>query len=250
MTDRKCLIQLAVAEVEQRGYSLLTGAVDPISVTKLRQLCSKAIDDNTNTAVARSSRGHVYAARNLIDAAPETFSIFRQGVLRDFLNACLGADAGLVRIPFFDKPPERSWALPWHKDQTIAVADNSMASSVFSRPTTKLGVPHVIASDEILRRMVTLRIHLDDVTDENGPLRVIPGSHLTSQINEEPEMVVETIHAKAGDVLAMRPLITHSSGNSIEGTIRHRRILHLEFSGLRELPDGFRWHRFVAVNPH
>ena len=48
-----------------------------------------------------------------------------------------------------------------------------------------------------------------------------------------------------GDVLLMRPLLAHNSGRSHPETTRHRRILHLEFAGLAELPDGFAWHTFV-----
>jgi len=53
------------------------------------------------------------------------------------------------------------------------------------------------------------------------------------------------LHARAGDVLAMRPLVSHSSGASTPGTQRHRRVLHLEFAGCEELPDGFCWHDFI-----
>ena len=82
----------------------------------------------------------------------------------------------------------------------------------FSRPTQKAGVPHVIASDELLRQMLTLRIHLDEVTDENGPLRVIPQSHISSDSVGLGVDHAVTIYASAGDVLAMRPLISHASG--------------------------------------
>lgn len=51
--------------------------------------------------------------------------------------------------------------------------------------------------------------------------------------------------ATADDVLAMRPLISHSSGASKSGTHRHRRILHLEFAASPHLPDGMQWHDFV-----
>ncbi len=47
------------------------------------------------------------------------------------------------------------------------------------------------------------------------------------------------------DVLLIRPLVAHCSNRSIDGTDRHRRILHLEFAGLSTLPDGFAWHSFV-----
>jgi ectoine hydroxylase-related dioxygenase (phytanoyl-CoA dioxygenase family) len=150
-----------------------------------------------------------------------------------------------VRALFFDKPPERTWNLPWHKDTSIAVKDHSLNSTSFSRPTTKAGLPHVIASDEVLHQMLTLRIHLDEVTDENGPLRVIPNSHVSKDSTGIGIDRAVTIHAKVVDVLAMRPLITHASGSSLEGTRRHRRVLHLEFSSTENLPDSYQWHDYV-----
>lgn len=105
----------------------------------------------------------------------------------------------------------------------------------------------MIACDEVLKEMLTLRIHLDEVTDENGPLRVIPGSHVSSTSDGAGVNEAVTIHAGVGDVLAMRPLISHASGSSVEGTRRHRRILHLEFAASPMLPDGVTWHDFVDV---
>jgi ectoine hydroxylase-related dioxygenase (phytanoyl-CoA dioxygenase family) len=135
--------------------------------------------------------------------------------------------------------------LAWHKDLTIAVRDNRLPSQQFLRPTVKAGVPHVEAPIGLLQQMLTLRIHLDEVTHENGPLRVIPGSHRSGKENIETSTPPRVIHAQAGDVLAMRPLVSHSSGASSAETRRHRRVLHLEFSGQQQLPDGFAWHDFV-----
>ncbi len=95
--------------------------------------------------------------------------------------------------------------------------------------------------------MLTLRIHLDEVTDENGPLEVAVGSH---QNGKEPDAVntnVSTVTCQAGDVLAMRPLLSHTSGSSKVGTTRHRRILHYEFAGQPTLPDGYEWSLFEAL---
>ena len=156
---------------------------------------------------------------------------------------------GLVRALFFDKPPDRTWNLTWHKDTSVAVKDNSIRSASFSRPTTKAAVPHLIAADEVLHQMLTLRIHLDEVTDDNGPLEVIPGSHVSSDSDGVGVAGAVTIHARVGDVLAMRPLVSHASGSSAEGTRRHRRILHLEFAASPVLPDGMQWHDFVAAEP-
>ena len=231
--------------LERDGFFILPRAVDAAVIERLLGLFDEAFTDQSQSVLARSSRGHVYAARNLIDAIPEVSTVWQSSLMLNVLREVLGEKFGLVRALFFDKPPERTWNLPWHKDTSIAVKDNRASSSAFSRPTIKAGVPHVIACDEVLSQMLTLRIHLDEVTDENGPLRVIPGSHLSSQCDGVGADNAVTIHANPGDVLVMRPLISHASGLSVEGTLRHRRILHLEFAATETLADGYQWHDFV-----
>lgn len=164
-------------KIDTQGFCTLPLAMGPAVVDRLRTQCNERLRIADDGRDARSSRGLVYAARNVIDAVPDARTVWRGGILESTLRQVLGGEFGLVRGLFFDKPPDRTWSLPWHKDTAIAVADNSLPSPHFSRPTVKAGVPHVVASDDILRRMLTLRIHLDDVTDENGPLKVIPGSH-------------------------------------------------------------------------
>jgi len=231
--------------LERDGYCLLRHVISAETVVGLLDVCRGVFDDDSQGIRARSSRGHVYAARNLIQSVPQVSTVWQCKRLLSFLDKHLGQDFGLVRALFFDKPPDRTWALAWHKDTSIAVKENAAGSTSFSRPTVKLGVPHVIACDAVLRKMLTLRIHLDEVTDENGPLRVIPGSHVSSEsVGDGFDSAID-IHAAVGDVLAMRPLISHSSGSSSPGTKRHRRILHLEFAASRSLPDGFLWHDFV-----
>lgn len=232
--------------LDRDGFCMLNQAVDSETIQRLSSLFDDAFDDELQAIGPRSSRGHVYAARNLIELIPAVRTVWQAGSMLTLLQAQLGERFGLVRALFFDKPPERTWNLPWHKDTTIAVKDHTARSSAFSRPTIKAGVPHVIANDQILRQMLTLRIHLDEVTDENGPLRVIPGSHVASDSFGLGEEHAVTVYADAGDVLAMRPLISHSSGPSCEGTQRHRRILHLEFSATDRLPDGYQWHDFIS----
>lgn len=231
--------------LERNGFCMLPQAIEQDVVQRLLLVFAEAFEDPSESVRARSSYGHVYAARNLIERIPEVSTVWQIDPMLAFLQNVLGEGFGLVRALFFDKPPERSWSLPWHKDTSVAVKDNSRKSQSFSRPTVKAGVPHAIASDEILHQMLTLRIHLDEVTDENGPLRVIPGSHVSSDSHGVGPDRASTIYAAVGDVLAMRPLISHASGASFEGTCMHRRILHLEFSATEVLPPGFQWHDFV-----
>lgn len=233
--------------LETDGYFLIRGAVDELTLESLVVAC-EALFSNDDGERTRSSRGHVYAARNLLDAIPMVKTFWQTGLLREALGFILGDRFGLVRVLYFDKPPDRTWALPWHKDTAIAVKDNSLTSTSFSRPTLKVGVPHVVACDEVLRQMLTLRVHLDNVTAENGPLRVVPGSHLSSTNEGIGTDLAVTIYASAGDVLAMRPLISHCSGASSPNTTHHRRILHLEFAADTKLADEFEWHDFIRAS--
>ncbi len=235
--------------LDRTGFCVLHDAVDTKTIQRLLVVLDNAFAVDSLSVRARSNRGHVYAARNLISSIPEVTTAWQVDPILALLREVLGDGVGLVRALFFDKPPERTWNLPWHKDTSISVKDHSSKSTAFSRPTTKAGVPHVTASDEILHRMLTLRIHLDEVTEDNGPLRVIPGSHVASDSDGVGVDHAVSIHARVGDVLAMRPLISHCSGKSREGTLRHRRILHLEFSATETLPDGYRWHDFVRPSP-
>lgn len=231
-------------QLERNGYALVQQAIGAETLRQVAAEIENSLAQTSDESVALRNRAGVYGARNILDICPATRAVWRTPALLELLTHVLGNQFGLVRGLYFDKPPERSWALPWHQDLTIAVQDNRLASSVFTKPTRKADVPHVEAPPEILARMLTLRIHLDDVTDENGPLRVLPGTH--RQIHEQPPVADPvTILADAGDVLAMRPMLFHASEASRLGTIQHRRILHLEFAADKQLPDGYEWHLFL-----
>ena len=100
----------------------------------------------------------------------------------EIVRAILGPGAFVVRGLFFDKTLEANWNLPWHQDLTIAVQEREHVPG-FGPWTVKAGIPHVHAPSELLERMVTIRLHLDDCDLENGPMRVLPGSHLAGKLD-------------------------------------------------------------------
>jgi hypothetical protein len=228
------------------GFVLLEEVYTSAQINQLVIGLQKSFEQQPASAICGAAGG-VYAARNVLELFPEAATVWRQAPLPETLTAVLGPEAGLVRGLYFDKPPDQSWGLPWHKDVTIAVRDNRLPSSSFSKPTVKGGVPHVEAPREVLEKMLSVRIHLDEVTDENGPLKVLPGSHRTGKESTAADCPV-TILAGRGDVLLMRPLLDHASGHSSPGTRRHRRILHLEFAGVAELTDGYQWFDFRPLS--
>src|SRR3954452_6278264 len=132
--------------LEEDGYVLLPGLFGPAAVgdmlQALRQVFSaRGADD----AAIRGGEGTVYAARNVLALWPGVDQAWRRSALPALLAGALGPAFGLVRVLFFDKPPRQTWALPWHKDLTVAVRDNRLPGARFSKPTTKAGVPHVEA---------------------------------------------------------------------------------------------------------
>ena len=227
------------------GFSIVESVFTVAEVRSMIDKLESAIAADDQSSI--KSRGKVYAARNLIDSIPDIQSCYHAAPLMELLTEDLSARFGLVRVLYFDKPSDRSWYLPWHKDLTIAVKDNTLPTTHFSKPTRKAGVDHVEASELLLKNMLTLRIHLDEVTTCNGPLEVIPGSHASGKAVQPTEQEAIKILVSAGDVLAMRPMISHASGHTDpEGNLR-RRILHLEFSAIEHLPDGYQWSHFLKM---
>ena len=235
-------------EILDSGFAIIPSIFAPAEVDEMvTGIESAMLRAAEAEGPIRDKSGTVYAGRNLLRLFEPARSIWRREPLLELLRDVLGPDVGLVRVLYFDKPPERTWALPWHKDLTIAVKPHVGESTLFSKPTLKAGVPHVEASREVLETMLTLRIHLDDMTEENGPLLVVPGSHHLGKVPVASYESARTILGSRGDVLAMRPMLAHRSISSREGTTRHRRVLHLEFTGLPNLPDGFEWHDFIVA---
>jgi hypothetical protein len=225
------------------GYALVRGVLNSDSVARAADDCAAALmSGEAADSVLTSRPGRAYGARNLLRLWPGAVDLLRQSPLAAVLKDILGEAAGVVRGLYFDKPPGESWSLPWHRDMTIAVKSHGPLGR-FNKPTTKAGVPHLEAPVDLLATMLTARIHLDAMTAENGPLQVVPGSH---RLDAAPRPV-ETIHCAAGDVLLMRPLVSHASIVSAEGCTEHRRIVHLEMSPTKELSDGYEWHDWVAL---
>src|SRR5207248_2544553 len=127
---------------------------------------------------------------------------------------------------------------------SIAVRERKEAEG-FGPWSVKAGVLHVQPPAAILEKMLTVRLHLDDCPEQNGPLRVIPGSHLLGRLREGAISALTTPAAPVvctvarGGVLLMRPLLLHASSPSQQPG--HRRVLHIEYAA-SPLPGGLQWH--------
>ena len=236
----------SLGRLHEHGYVMLEDIFDAREIDAVASRLSATLQARNEPSILRS-RGRTYGSRNLLETFPEATALLNRPSLRDFTSAVLGNAAGIVRALYFDKPPDRSWSLPWHKDRTIAVKRSDLPSERFRKPTLKAGVPHVEAPRSLLENMLTLRIHLDAMSEANGPLRVIPGSHLADDQAQQPPI---ELHAHVGSVLAMRPLLSHASVMSRPGTSSHRRVIHIEMAQHAELPDRYEWYSFIPLDLH
>jgi ectoine hydroxylase-related dioxygenase (phytanoyl-CoA dioxygenase family) len=202
------------------------------------------IADLEQTEISRIERGgQTFGARNLLHMHGVA-AIGASPVLRDLLIPVLGNTYRVVRGLFFDKTEAANWPVLWHQDLSVAVREERKIEG-WSNWSMKRGVLHVQPPAAILARMVTVRLHLDDCDDDNGPLRVIAGSHTNGVLSRDAIRarteggLGQAILAKTGDVLFMRPLLLHASSPAARPC--HRRVLHLEFAPSDLLPVEIAW---------
>lgn len=232
----------------QDGWTLLPGVLGEGECIRIAAEIEELFSASSEDAI-ESVRGRVVGGRNLLSCWDGWRCLMAQPEVAHVVESHLGSHAGVVRALFFDKPPGESWALSLHRDRTIAVANHYEPADPFSKPTRKAGVPHVQATDKLLSQMLTLRFHLDAMRDENGPLTVVPGSHLQTEgtSRASDSRPVQTIHCDRGDLFVMRPLLLHGSKSCHAMTTMHRRVVHLELASLPELPEKYRWHQFLPI---
>lgn len=224
------------------GFAVVSEVLSTAQVENLREVVARIESD------AVSKRETVFAIRNLLDA-PEIRDLARSKPIRALVEPVLGPNCFAVRGIFFDKVAGANWKVPYHQDLSIAVKEK-IAVEGFGPWSTKAGAVHVQPPREILEKMLTVRLHLDDCGAQNGALRVIAGSHElgkldAAQIAQVRENGAEiTAEVGQGGALLMRPLLLHASSPS--QIPAHRRVIHLEFAA-DELPDGLEWREWVGI---
>lgn len=184
------------------------------------------------------------AGRRGLLGKPVIAQLARSLPILDLVRPHLPIEPHPVRAIYFNKSPDANWLVPWHQDLTIAVCSRADVPG-FGPWSVKDGIPHVQPPVEMLKRMLTVRLHLDDCDATNGALRVLRGSHHSGLLSAER---IQELRAKqseivcrlsAGDALLMRPLLLHASGRLQSN--RQRRVLHIEYAGF-SLPERLEWH--------
>lgn len=221
------LEQAATQRLVREGYLLLPGV---LSVGETRACARAAAPSATLSGGTRTMLQSAWCA-----------ALVQRLRRHPTLAPLLPAGAVAVQCTYFEKSVGRNWLVPWHQDLSVPVAGR-VAHPALRGWSLKEGVLQVQPPAAVLEQLLAVRLHLDDCGPQDGPLRVLPGSH-TAGVRPEGAATVANgavvCTAPRGSALLMRPLLLHASSKA--GGQGLRRVLHLLFAP-PALPHGLRWH--------
>jgi hypothetical protein len=223
------MIPMSLASsLERDGFAIVPGVVSDADCTTISKQLS-AID--TEIAGKRNVLSLEWCAR-LAD------QLRRVSALHRVLSRHVA-----IQCSYFDKSPFLNWLVPIHQDLSIPVARRVEHPDLKGWSVKEDGL-YVQPPAGMLEDLLAIRLHLDDSTHQNGPLRVVPGSHRSgrlsvaanAQLRKDPGEV-ECVVGRGG-VVAMKPLLLHASSKSVSS--KPRRVLHFLY-GPESLPFGLSW---------
>ncbi len=193
--------------------------------------------DGLLTALAECRKQRSRAGVRHLMSILEVAALASDTRLLQIARQSLDGNAVAYRATLFEKSGRANWLIYWHQDTALPLQSRFMADD-WQGWSTKQGILYAHAPAWALSRIVALRIHLDASTNDNGALRVVPGSHRFGVLSDEEisrfdkQQAAECFVARGG-VLAMRPLLLHASSKARLDI--PRRVLHIEYADALEL---------------
>ena len=209
-----------------RGFEILPDVLTGADVSRLQG--------------ARFSTRSRAGARHLM-AEPLIADLASDPRLLTIAANALGATPTPYRATLFDKSPSANWLVVWHQDTALPIRTRRDAAG-WGPWSVKAGITYAHAPAQALESIVALRVHLDESAEDNGPLRVLPGSHRRGVLSEaDIRQLAEITEPREctvgrGGVIVMRPLLVHASSKS--RSRRPRRVLHIEYAARPDVGDG------------
>jgi ectoine hydroxylase-related dioxygenase (phytanoyl-CoA dioxygenase family) len=214
--------------IQEQGYAIIPGVVAPNEIDGL-------LAELSRVDLPRSRAGVRHAMK-----VPAVAAIAQNPGLLSMAREALGAGAFPFRATLFDKSPTANWLVVWHQDAALPLQEPRGITG-WGPWSVKDGVNYAHAPASALSRVLALRVHLDDSTLENGPLRVLPSTHTLGVLSDEELHDLSTripavdCLVPRGGILAMRPLIVHASSKSQSEA--PRRVLHIEYASSMNVTD-------------
>jgi ectoine hydroxylase-related dioxygenase (phytanoyl-CoA dioxygenase family) len=224
-------------EIANNGFTIIENIY---TSSEIEQIITKINQADRSKETFRKSND-LFAIRQFLKEIPETVGLIFNENLKLIITELFGKNYFVVKSIYFDKPEQSNWFVSYHQDLTISV-DKKVELQNYGPWTVKQNQFAVQPPLEILENIFTIRIHLDNTDENNGALKVIPGSHLKNIYR--PETIdwtneIETIcKVNKGGIMIMKPLLLHGSNRTTNNN--KRRVIHIEFSD-KELPQELNW---------
>lgn len=193
--------------VERNGFAIASNVFS-------QQEMSGLIEDFEAANLTRSRAGVRHAM-----ASPVVAAVAQDERMLALARPALGATAVPFRATLFDKSPESNWLVVWHQDTALPLKQRQEMPG-WEPWSVKDSVIYARAPASALNRILALRLHLDESTAENGPLRILPATHSLGVLADDAihDLAERKPHVDClvsqGGVLAMRPLVVHASSKS------------------------------------
>jgi hypothetical protein len=149
--------------VSSDGFAIIPEVLSECEIADLKSMLDRS-------ELPRSRAGMRHAMRNARVAA-----LARDSRLMAMAQEVLGR-AAPFRATLFDKSPTSNWLVVWHQDTALPLCERREVPG-WGPWSIKHGVNCAHAPASALEQVLALRLHLDDSIAENGPLRVLPGTH-------------------------------------------------------------------------
>ncbi len=233
----------AKQKLEKEGFAIINNV---FTRSEIEAIVSTVSTSDTSKPTFRKT-ADIFAIRQFFKEVPAAFEKVFTNKFRQFISTLLGSEFFIVKSIYFDKPETSNWFVAYHQDLTISVNKKADVNG-FGSWTTKSSQFAVQPPLNILEDNVTVRIHLDNTNEENGALKIIPGSHVKGICKAETIkslMDTEThCNIAKGGIMLMKPLLLHSSGRTTNG--QKRRVIHIEFSR-SSLPVPLQWSERMTL---
>ena len=191
------------------GYLMVENAVTPDQLAELRRITYDLIDQSRNVTqtndVFELDKGHSRDNPRLTRIKlphrqhPYFWEILRNSAVTGVLTDLLGPDTLIQTSKLNTKAPGGGAAVEWHQDWAF--------------------YPHT--NDD----MLAFGLMLEDVTQANGPLQVIPGTHKGPILSHHANGVFCGA-IDPGDPLFQADKAVTLTGKAGDMTVHHARVLH------------------------
>lgn len=223
---------LNIFNMQNPGYFIENNVFSVSECNNLVGLLSELNNRKQNTSKRKQAGArHLMSNTQIVEFAKDSRLV-------SFAEKLLGNKANPFRATLFDKSLLNNWLVTWHQDTALPLK-SYFDNKEWGPWSKKEGILYAHAPTWALSQIVALRIHLDESTSENGPLKIIPFSHLLGVLSDEEVLSysksnssIECLVDKGG-VLAMSPLLIHCSSKAKSET--PRRVLHIEYTTNLEL---------------